>query len=163
MGADELAIGIDSVSEFLAILIHHRIVDFFAVLRLPCDPNNLLVSGFLLNRVLSRGWQILHLHRSFLLRLRGQSENETSANGCHSNESYYIHNYTAFLINYPKVRFGGGRQFACREPNSAIFASCARERYIVMRFGKRLAQRSARSVITTHAVDATSGRRGCGT
>src|SRR5215469_17734129 len=122
MGADELAIGIDSVSEFLAIPVHHRIIDFFAVLRLPCDPNNLLVSDFLFNRVLRRRRQILHFNGSFLLRLRGESEDETGANGCYSNESCYIHNYTAFLINPPKVRFEGGRQFACRELNSAIFA-----------------------------------------
>jgi len=74
MSAHELAVGIHPDRHFLLVPVHYRVIALLAFASLLCDPKNLITPGFFLDCGLRRGWQVLHVYGSLLLRQRGTNE-----------------------------------------------------------------------------------------
>src|SRR5262245_53052371 len=79
MSPHELATGVHADRQFLSVPVYNRIVAFLALARLLCNPKNLIASGFFFDRGLRLGRQVLHIYRSLLLCLCGNSDTEAGA------------------------------------------------------------------------------------
>lgn len=85
MHAEELAVRIYPDPHFFPVLVHYRVVAFFALAGLLCDAKNLIASGFLFDSGLRRRWHVFHVYRSFILRLNCQSEEKAGAGAYYSD------------------------------------------------------------------------------